>query len=134
MRGIFFLAIMVAAFILGAQAERMFGLSVFWAPESETVLEESTADPASQSAATDTEGNVKAQPSTQRVAIPSERLTESQKSMLRSFGVDPESITVTAETIACAETALGTERFAAVQAGATPSFTEGIKLLGCYKK
>lgn len=60
-------------------------------------------------------------------------LTADQKAMLKSFGLDPNKITVTATMIACAEAKVGTARFTEIKNGATPSFLEGASLMTCYK-
>ena len=58
-------------------------------------------------------------------------LTDSQKKMLDTLGIDVNK--VTPEMIACAETSLGASRTAEIKNGATPSFSEGVKLVACYK-
>ena len=132
MRALFMVALIVSACVLGAQAERMFGVTVFWSPEVERTEAVRSAD----GSATDTSGasGGSVAPAEARVAIPSERLTDSQKAMLRSLGVDPESITITQETVTCAESAVGEARMAEIQGGATPTFSEGLKLLACYRR
>jgi hypothetical protein len=61
-------------------------------------------------------------------------LTDSQKKMLESFGVDAEAVTVTASMIACAEAKLGSARIEEIKNGATPSFLEGASLMACYSQ
>lgn len=58
-------------------------------------------------------------------------LSEGQLKMLASFGIDPNSITPA--MIACGEAKLGAERTAEIKGGATPSISEGISLMACYK-
>ncbi len=65
--------------------------------------------------------------------IQASSLSEGQKKLLNALGIDTESITVTPEMVACAETSLGTSRMGEITNGATPSFTEGAKLVACYK-
>ena len=60
-------------------------------------------------------------------------LTDGQKKMLSAMGIDPNSITVTAQMIACAEASLGPVRVEEIKRGSTPSFTEGVKLAACYR-
>lgn len=60
-------------------------------------------------------------------------LTDSQRKMLSSLGIDADSITVTPEMIACAEAELGASRVNEITNGASPSFGEGLKLVACYK-
>ena len=68
------------------------------------------------------------------VNVSSDTLTDSQKKMLESFGVDTEAITVTATMVACAEAKLGKTRIEEIKNGATPSMLESASLLTCYKK
>jgi len=132
MRALFTVALIVSAFVLGAQAERMFGITVFWSPEVERTEAVRSADGSAMDTS-EASGESVAPPET-RVVIPPERLTDSQKAMLRSLGVDPESITITQETVACAEGSVGTARMVEIQGGATPTFSEGLKLLACYRR
>lgn len=60
-------------------------------------------------------------------------LTEGQKKMLSAMGIDPNSITVTSQMIACAEASLGASRVEEIKNGASPSFSEGVKLAACYR-
>jgi hypothetical protein len=59
-------------------------------------------------------------------------MTDGQRKLLESLGVDADSITITPQMIACAESSLGSERVGEIQNGATPSFVEGTKLMACY--
>lgn len=59
-------------------------------------------------------------------------LTENQKKMLETFGVDTTSLTVTKEMITCATAKLGEERLKEIMNGETPAFLEGAALFGCY--
>ncbi len=135
MKFIFFLAMLAGSVILGAHLERIYGISALWSPGSASSMD--AVLPHATSISTD--GATSSIPTSAskeevRVPIPTERLTDSQKSMLRSFGIDPEAITVTQATVACAQAALGAERFTEVQKGATPTFSEGLQLLACYRK
>ncbi len=60
-------------------------------------------------------------------------LSPSQKAMLKALGIDAETIVVTPTMIACAEAAVGVSRAEEIKNGATPSFSEGVKLVACYK-
>lgn len=60
-------------------------------------------------------------------------LSDSQRRMIESFGIDPDSITITPEMIACAEAKLGSARIEEIKNGATPSFSEGASLMACYR-
>ena len=65
--------------------------------------------------------------------VPTDSLSEGQKQMLSSFGIDPNSVTITPEMISCAEGKLGAARIEEIKNGATPSFTEGASLIACYR-
>lgn len=73
--------------------------------------------------------------STQAAPTPvsTDSLTDAQKKMLESFGVDTNAITVTATMVACAEAKLGKERIEQIKNGATPSMLEGASLMACYR-
>lgn len=60
-------------------------------------------------------------------------LSDGQKSLLETVGIDSEIFIITPEMIACAEEKLGTERFGEIVDGATPTFFEGTGLLGCVR-
>ena len=69
----------------------------------------------------------------ENVSIQASNLTEGQIKLLSVLGIDPNSITVTPAMMACAETSLGASRVEEITNGATPSFSEGLKLVACYK-
>ncbi len=58
-------------------------------------------------------------------------MSADQKKMLGALGIDVNK--VTPSMIACAETSLGASRTEEIKNGATPSFSEGVKLIACYK-
>lgn len=60
-------------------------------------------------------------------------LSEGQLKMLASFGIDPDTVTITPQMVACAEAKLGAARIEELKNGATPSMSEGISLMACYK-
>lgn len=60
-------------------------------------------------------------------------LSAGQRTMLESFGLDPNEVTLTPAMIACAEAKIGKARVVEIMAGATPSFMEGASLVACYK-
>ncbi|MCA9366495.1 hypothetical protein KC722_02855 [Candidatus Kaiserbacteria bacterium] len=59
-------------------------------------------------------------------------LTDGQRALLKTVGVDADSVTITPAMFACAEAAVGANRLAEIQNGDTPSISEGFKLYGCY--
>lgn len=67
------------------------------------------------------------------VVVSPSKLTDGQKRMLSVMGIDPNHIVLTPTMIACANASLGSDRIKALEGGASPSFTEGMKLAACYK-
>ncbi len=65
--------------------------------------------------------------------IRGENLTDSQKKMLNTMGIDSAQIQVTYAMLACAEAEIGASRVSEIQNGATPSVSEGLKLIACYE-
>ncbi len=68
------------------------------------------------------------------VPVPADRLSDGQKRLLSSFGLDPATITVTAAMITCAKEKISSARYEEILAGATPSFNESLSLLACYRQ
>ena len=66
------------------------------------------------------------------VVVSGNTLTDGQRALAASFGIDPDTVTISQEMIACAEARLGTDRLQEITNGATPSFGEGVQLAGCY--
>jgi hypothetical protein len=58
-------------------------------------------------------------------------LSSEQKATLESLGVDPETVRITPEMIACAEEKVGRERLDEIIAGAAPGLVEGLSLAHC---
>jgi len=81
----------------------------------------------------DAEQGTKADATEGSVSVKASNLTDGQKKLLTALGIDADTITVTPEMIACAETSLGDARVVEITNGATPSFTEGLKLAACYQ-
>lgn len=69
--------------------------------------------------------------STERIYLRDLPLTDSQRSLAGTFGIDVETYYFTPETISCAEQTLGQERFTAIKNGGTPTFWEATQMLGC---
>jgi hypothetical protein len=66
------------------------------------------------------------------VNVDSSMMTDGQRKMLETMGIDPNNVKITPEVIACAEAKVGAERMQEIQNGATPSMIEGGKLFACY--
>jgi hypothetical protein len=58
-------------------------------------------------------------------------LSDTQKSLLATAGIDYDTFIITSEMILCAKEKLGTDRFAAIVEGSSPSALETMSLLGC---
>ncbi len=89
--------------------------------------------PASAPTTTNAEDNTSDVTATEGTTIQASSLSDGQKKLLGTLGIDADSINVTPEMAACAEASLGASRMNEIVSGATPSFTEGVKLVACYK-
>lgn len=67
------------------------------------------------------------------VTVSATQLSAGQRELLEKLGIDTDALIITPAMIACAEAKVGAARLAEIQAGATPTFTEGASLLGCYR-
>ncbi len=115
-------ALVVGAFALGVFVGRM--------PIMSLILDD--AAPASQTAPKTTNTTPTSEP-TGGTVISTANLSDGQQKLLSTLGIDASKITVTPAMIACAEAKVGAARIAEITGGATPSFTEGLSLLACYK-
>jgi hypothetical protein len=61
------------------------------------------------------------------------QLSDSQRAMLRAFGIDTDSVTITPAMVACAEGRLGAARVEEIRNGAAPTMAEGAMLFACYQ-
>lgn len=71
---------------------------------------------------------------TEPVTIDTSKLSPEQAALLKTLGVDTTNLVVTPAMQKCAVDALGQTRFDEVVKGATPSISEGLNLVYCYKK
>lgn len=120
--------IMVLIFVAG------YALGYFTAPSaSSNGVTSVTSSSAGESTSADSDVTTP-QPSeiSEPTTIDSSQMTDGQKALLRTMGLDPESITITPEMVACAEAEIGADRVAAIQNGDTPGPIEGAKMLACY--
>lgn len=65
--------------------------------------------------------------------ISTDSLSEGQREMLEHLGIHDSSFTITREMELCAEEKLGDMRVQEIKSGATPTFSEGMTLVACYK-
>jgi hypothetical protein len=134
MRLIILIAVFAAGNFVGVYAERGFGVP----PDGARVLDERPAregltespPPPVAAGDVDTEAPV-AVPAT---SSPRGGLSDAQRSLVRSFGLDPDTITVTEGMLSCARDKLGAARYDELLAGALPSLTESVSLLSCYRQ
>lgn len=66
------------------------------------------------------------------VTLDASAMSDGLRTLLKSLGIDADSITLTPKMVACAEEKLGSERIIAIQNGDTPSAVEGSRLMVCY--
>jgi len=64
-------------------------------------------------------------------AIPIDELTEDQKKLLSTYGIDPSTISITDAQIQCATKVLGQKRIQEIKQGDTPTLSEMIKAKSC---
>lgn len=100
----------------------------------ESIIENFFTDDSQTTADTnpDRENSVSASMPAEGTTLDASAMTDGQRKLLESLGVDADSITITPQMIACAETSLGSDRVVEIQNGSTPSFVEGTKLMACY--
>lgn len=114
-----------------------YGVVRFSAAPSESTIENTAnGTPATMVQASTTTNVVAtgtASTTTKGTVVQPSNLTDGQRKMLSVMGIDPNHIVLTPAMIACANTSLGSARIKELEGGATPSFTEGIKLAACYK-
>lgn len=67
-------------------------------------------------------------------SVETSQLTPEQRKLLGTFGIDADTLVVTATMITCAETKIGKVRLAEIFAGGTPTFFEGVDLFSCYQQ
>ena len=133
--------------VLGALALVFIGICIgvgyVWysiAFQSHTVVVPKDADIAKTIEATTTDSNVAststASPSVFKAPthIATSTLTTGQKALLKTLGVDTTNLVITPAMQLCAIQALGEVRVNEIEKGATPTVSEGLTLLVCYKK
>jgi hypothetical protein len=70
---------------------------------------------------------------TGEATVSTTNLSDGQRQLIETLGIDANSISITPEMIACAEAKLGAARVEEIKNGATPSFSEGVSLAACYR-
>ncbi len=98
---------------------------------SEGVVVRDLAGVSGAPVATDTQATGLVPKVTEPIKLSTLPLSDAQKSMLGTAGIDVDTFVITPEMIACAEAALGAERFAAIVGGDAPGATEIFSLLRC---
>jgi len=130
MRLIILIAVFAAGYFVGVYAERGFGA----VPETETLQVQRAEAPASEPPVKAARADVSGADPV-KAATPSRGgLSETQRSLIRSFGLDPDTITVTQEMLSCAREKLGSARYDELLGGSLPSLTESASLLSCYRQ
>ena len=109
-------AVFVAGFFI---ARSMNGTAMPFNTSSDTTHMSPGSNTATQGTATHT--------------VPAANLTDGQRKMLSALGIDPNKVTITPSMVACSEAKLGAARIEQIKNGATPSMSEGLTLMACYK-
>jgi hypothetical protein len=73
-------------------------------------------------------------PVEKEVRINTSALTSGQQALLKKLGVDTTNLVITPAMKICATNAIGVARLSEIEKGTTPTLTEGLNLLVCYKK
>jgi len=120
---------LIIGFILGRQTTNI----EYPLPTTEADFkQETTTSESATSTETQVEGATKTEAET--TSIETSQLTEEQRKLLGTFGIDADALVVTAAMIKCAETKIGKARLNEIFAGATPTFFEGVDLFSCYQQ
>jgi hypothetical protein len=131
LQGVLVLALVVGAFILGRS-----GTNTPFNSVADSVAEQIPGTVANEAETTGTEdtpsGMAPYTGDTSGIPTPPP-LPRGQLEMLRSFGIDPATVSVTPAMMACAEAKVGAARLAEIKNGVTPTMVEGAKLVTCYK-
>lgn len=70
---------------------------------------------------------------TKPIVVDTAKLPDSQQKILKTFGYDEGTLTITPAMISCAEEAVGKDRLGEIMGGSSPSALESIKILPCFK-
>lgn len=97
-----------------------------------TVLTGNNTESASVTGQTNSDHSTSSSTTNGETTIDSANMTNGQRQLISALGLDPNNVTVTAAMIACAEAEHGAARVEEIKNGATPSFTEGARLVSCY--
>lgn len=79
------------------------------------------------------DGSVSANVPEEGITVDTSGLSDTQRKMLETMGVDTENIILTPEMVVCAEAKVGSARLLEIQNGASPSVSEGASLAACYR-
>lgn len=123
MRKLFVFLLIVAAFVLGAFFGRSPIAALLFAASG---VSESPQGQTKQPATNDASAK-------SGIVVQTAQLSDGQRRLLSVLGIDANSVTITPQMIACGEEKLGATRTKEITGGATPSFTEGLALLACYR-
>lgn len=98
---------------------------------SEGVMPTSTSTSTSDSTAEEGGAHASTSSVKEGTPLPKGALTEEQRSLAESLGIDVDSFVITETMIRCVEEKLGTERLDEIMAGASPSPLEAMRMLPC---
>jgi hypothetical protein len=108
----------------------VFALGFFAGRASAPIIEQETDVAATSTNAVEHSNALPSVP----VTISTEHLSDGQRRLLSTLGIDADTLVITPEMAACAESKIGTSRLEEITNGSTPSFTEGAHLLACYRQ
>ena len=71
---------------------------------------------------------------TEPIIINTTTLSETQQSILKTFGHNSQTLIITPAMVVCAQDSVGKERLDEIMKGSAPSPLESVKLLACFKE
>ncbi len=130
--GIFLICALGAVIYVWALYQDMHRTFDAYVPNAPQV-EKTDTEGASVSADTTTE-SVTDTEEAEPIVVDTTTLGTTQQEMLKAFGYDSQTLTITPTMVSCAENAVGKERLDAITRGGAPTPFEAAKILPCFKK
>lgn len=129
-----FIIIIVSATIgfIAGYVWNIFGTPVTVVTDEEQSIQQSLETPTNKTVE-ESEATQETTPE-EPLVVDTNTLSPEQKKLLETFGINTNSIEVTADMIICAKAKVGEARFEEILSGSTPTFFEGLSLASCYQQ
>lgn len=129
-----FIIIIVSATIgfIAGYVWNIFGTQVTVVTDEEQSIQQSLETPTNETVE-QSEATQETTPE-EPLVVNTNTLSPEQKKLLETFGINTDSIEVTAEMVVCAKAKVGEVRFEEILSGSTPTFFEGLSLASCYQQ